>query len=105
MESPILLTDAMRSYPESSDTAICAILCFSGDDVIIMEVMGSIGVDVFSIVLIGRVDDNKDCFEDTDYNKSIYNFTLDAPANALERMPLISALDVSGLRIILNILL
>ena len=105
MESLLLLTDAMRSCPESADMAIHAILLFGGDDGSNMEGLGIIGVDVFSIVLIGRVDENKECFEDTDYNKPVYNFSLAAPVNALERMQPLSASYVSGLRIILNILL
>ena len=84
---------------------IHAILCFGGDDGINMEGLGSIGVDVFSIFLIVRVDNNKECFEDTDYNKPIEKFSLVAPANTPGRMQPLSALDVSGLRIILNILL
>ena len=67
--------------------------------------MGIIGVYVFSIVLIGWVDNNKDCFEDKYYNKPNYNFPLVAPANEPEKMQLLSALDVSCLRILLNILL
>ena len=39
-----------------------AILFFGGDDGRNMEGLGSIGVDVFSIVLISQADDNKDCF-------------------------------------------
>ena len=39
-----------------------AILFFGGDDGRNMEGLGSIGVDVFSIFLISRADDNKDCF-------------------------------------------
>ena len=50
---------------------ICDILCFGGDDGRNMEGLSSIGVGVFSIVLIGQVDNNKDYFEDTDYNKPI----------------------------------
>ena len=42
-------------------------------------------------------------FEDTDYNKPIYNFPLATPDNVLERIQPISASDVSGLRIIFNI--
>ena len=67
--------------------------------------MGRIGVYVFSIVLIGRVDENKDCFEDEDYNKPIYNFSLAAPVNSLERMQPLSVSDVSGLRILLYFML
>ena len=67
-------TDAMGRYPEISDMASRAILCFGGDDGSNMEGLGSIGVNVFSIVLINRVDDNKDYFEDEDYNMPIYNF-------------------------------
>ena len=81
-----------------------AILCFGGDDGRNMEGLGSIGVNVFSIVLINRVDDNKDCFEDEDYNMPIYNFALAASANTLERMQPLSAMDVSGPSILLNIL-
>ena len=33
----------------------------------------SLGSIVFSIVLINRVDDNEDYFEDEDYNMPIYN--------------------------------
>ena len=43
MESLILLTDAMRSFPESANMAI---LFFGGDDGRNMEGLGSIGVDV-----------------------------------------------------------
>ena len=82
-----------------------AILWFGGDDGSNIEGLGIIGVYVFSIVLIGWVDENKDCFEDEDYNKPIYNFTLAAPANSLERLQMLSSSDVSGLRILLNILL
>ena len=97
MKSLLLLSDAMRSCPESADMASRAILCFGGTDDNDMELLGSIGVDVFSMVLIGRVDDNKDCFEDEDYNKPIYNFALAALANALDRMQPLSASDVSAL--------
>ena len=76
-----------------------------GDDGRNMEGLGTIRVYVFSIFLIRWVDYNKDCFEDTDYNKLIYNFPLAAHANALQRMQPLSASDVSGLRIILNIFL
>ena len=105
METLLLITDAIRKFPESADMESHAILLFGEDDGINMEGLGSIGVDVFSIFLIGRVDDNKDRFEDTYYNKPIYNSPLAAPANTLERMQQLSASDVSGLRIILNILL
>ena len=105
MKSLILPTDAMRSFLESADMASRAILWFGGDDGSNIEGLGIIGVYVFSIVLIGWVDENKDCFEDTSYNIHIYNFSLDAPVNALERMKLLSDLDVAGLCIILNILL
>ena len=71
MESLLLLTDAMRSFPDSDDIESCDILCVGGDDGINMEGLGSIGVDVFYIVFIGWVDNNKDCFEEMDYNKSI----------------------------------
>ena len=66
MESLLLLTDAMRNCTDIYDMASRAILCFGGDDVSNMEGMGSIGVNVSSIVLIGPLDNNKDCFEDTD---------------------------------------
>ena len=105
MESLLLLTDVMTSCPESADMASRDTICFGGGYVSNMEEMGSIGVNVFSIVLISWVNDNKYFFEDTDYNKPIYNFALTAPANTLERMQPLSASDVSGLRIILNILL
>ena len=105
MESLLLLNGAMRSCLDSSDMASRAIMLFDGGDGSNMEGPGSIGVDVFSIVLIVWVDENKDCFEDTSYNIHIYNFSLDAPVNALERMKLLSDLDVAGLCIILNILL
>ena len=82
-----------------------AILCFFRGAGSNMEGLGIVRVDVFSIVLIGQADENKDCFEDTDYNKPIYNFFLSSPLNTLERMQPLSASDVSGLRIILNILL
>ena len=75
MDSLLLYTDAMRCCPESADMASREIMCFGGDDVRNMEGLGSIGIDVFSVVLIGRVDDNKDCFEDTDYNNPIYKFS------------------------------
>ena len=75
IESLLLLTDAMRSCPESTNMASHAILCFVGCDDRNMELLGSIRVDLFSIFLIGRVDDNKDCFEDTDCNKHIYKFS------------------------------
>ena len=104
-ESLLVITDAMRSCLESAEIASRAILRFGGDAGSNMEGLVSMGVGVFYIVLIGHVDDNKDCFEDTDYNKPIYNFFLSSPLNALERMQPLSALDVSGLRIILNILL
>ena len=70
-----------------------------------MERLGSVGVDVFSVVLIVQVDNNKDCFEDTDCNKIIHNLPLAAPPNAIDKMKPLSALDVSGFCIILNILL
>ena len=47
LEILLLLTDAMRSCPESAEMASRAILCFGGDDGRNMEVLGSIGVDVF----------------------------------------------------------
>ena len=62
MESSLLLTDAMTSCPESANMASRAIFSFGGDDGRNMEGLGSIGVDVFSIVLISQADDNKDCF-------------------------------------------
>ena len=83
MESLLLLTDDTRSYLESSDMAIRTILFFGGDYVSNMEVLGRIRVDVFYVVLIGQGDDNKDCFEGTDYNNPIYNFALAEPANVL----------------------
>ena len=66
MEILLLLTVAMRIFPESADMESRAILCFGGDDGRNMEGLGSIRVDVFYIFLISRVDDNKDCFEYTD---------------------------------------
>ena len=84
MESLFLITDAMRSCPKSSDMASRAILCFGGDDGSNIEGQDSIRVDVFSIFLIGWVDDNKECFEDIDYNKPIYNFRLAVPVDALD---------------------
>ena len=48
--------------------AVRDILCFGGDDVSNMEGLGSIGVNVFSILLIGWINKNKDCFEEEDYN-------------------------------------
>ena len=62
MKILLLLTDAMRSCPESSNMASHGILFFGWDDGRNMEGLGSIGVDVFSIVLISQADDNKDCF-------------------------------------------
>ena len=99
MGSLLILTDAMRSCQESSNMASRAILCFGGDDGNNIEGLGSIRVDIFS-----RVDDNKDCFEDTDYNKHIYKISLTAHTNALDRMQTLSASDVSDLHIIINIL-
>ena len=104
MESILLITGAMGRCPDISDMASCAILCFGGDAVNNMEGLCSIGVNVFSIVLINRVDDNKDYFEYEDYNMPIYNFALAAHANTLDRMQPLSAMDVSGLSILLNIL-
>ena len=101
----LLLTDDMMICLEIADMDSHAILCFGGDYGRNIEVLDSIVVDVFSIVLIGRVYNNKDCFEDTDYNKPIYNFSLAVPANTLEIMQPLSASYVSGLRIILNILI
>ena len=105
MESLLLLRDAMRICQESSDMAILDILWFGGDDGRNKGGMGSIGVDVFSIVLIGRVDKNKNCFEDTYYNKPIYNSPIAAPASALESMQPLSALDVLVRHLNLKILL
>ena len=51
-----------------------------------MEELGIIGVNVFSIVLIGWIDDNKEFFEEEDHNMHIYNVSLVAPANALDRI-------------------
>ena len=62
MESLFLLTDATRSCPESANMASRAIMFFGGDDGRNMEGLGSIGVDVFSIVLIIWADENNDCF-------------------------------------------
>ena len=105
MESLLLLTDDMRIFLESADMVNCAILCFGGDDGSNKEGLGSIGFNVISIVLIDRVGNNKDFFEDTDYNKTMYNSPLAATSNAIYSMQLLSALYVSGLRKILNILL
>ena len=73
-ESLLLITDATRSCLESAEIASRAILRFGGDAGSNMEGLVSMGAGVFYIVLIGHVDDNKDCFEDTDYNKPICIF-------------------------------
>ena len=105
MESLLFLTDDMRSCPESADIASRAIMCFDGGDGRNIEGLVSIGVDGFSDVLIGQVDNNKECFEDTDYRKPIYNFPLDVPAKALGRLQALSSLDVPDMGIILIIFL
>ena len=61
-ESLLLPTDDIRSCLDSANMASHTILFFGGDDGRNMEGLGSIGVDVFSIVLISRADYNKDCF-------------------------------------------
>ena len=104
-ESLLIITDSMRSCPESADIASRAIMCFDEGDDRNIEGLASIGVDGFSDVLIGQVDNNKECFEDTDYRKPIYNFSLDVPAKALERLQALSSLDVPGIGIILIIFL
>ena len=105
METLLLPTDAMNIWIDISDMARHAILWFGGYNGRNIEGLGRIGVYVFSIVLIGRLDKNKDYFEEDTYNNPMYNFALAAPANALERMQPLSASDVSGLHILLNILL
>ena len=83
MEDLLLITYSMRICTESSDMESRAFLCFGRYFGSNMEVLGSIRVDVFYIVLIGRVDDNKDFFKDEDYNKPIYNFYVAEPAKSL----------------------
>ena len=76
MKRLILLSDSMRnSCLQSAAMASRAILCFGGNGGINMEGLVSIRFDVFSIILIVQVYDNKDYFEEMNYNKHIYKFS------------------------------
>ena len=97
MKIILLLTDSMRSCPESADMASHAILCFGGIDGKNVEGLGGIGVSVFSLVMTGWVDVNKYYYEEEDNNRPIYTFALAALANALEMMQPLSASGVSDL--------